>query len=262
AELEALGVEETHVGSALLGGTVRRALTAVEYAYNLVGTMEADNEEAYLEANETVAHKMALAANVSAKPRLMFLSFIEASPASDNFFLRYKGRGEQGIVMNLRNHMILRSSWILYPGCPLLRLCDALLASPDVPIAGTGNNLIQPIALDDAVEFLIEATDCREKGMDILEIGGADRISFKDFLRKVAQLKGITRIPEFKPKPTGLAGLAAKLRGAIGTSRADVHPTVLDLASRNATADLVGTARWLEHKPQGLDAALKDAMGV
>ncbi|MBZ0253532.1 MAG: NAD(P)H-binding protein [Candidatus Methylomirabilis sp.] len=257
-ELEGSGAEVV-VGAIDNAGTLRKCVTDVATVFHLVGSMEEMDEDKAEFANSISTYKLAIAANVSAAPRLIFLSVLGASPGSTNLFLRTKGRGEQAIIMNLRNHIILRSSYILAPGSALLRAADALLGKPKAMLFGAGDQQIQPIALDDVIEYLVEAMGYAEPLTKIVEIGGADRVGVRAFFEKVAALRGKSFNPRFAP--ASLAKPATWLARKFGMT-SDLSPTILDLLAHEATADLRKTSAILGHKPKGLDAALKEALGV
>jgi uncharacterized protein YbjT (DUF2867 family) len=53
-------------------------------------------------------------------------------------------------------------------------------------------NEVQPIAVRDVLTYLLEAR--QRDPMGIVDIGGADRLSFRDMLRQYGEIRGLTRI--------------------------------------------------------------------
>lgn len=53
-------------------------------------------------------------------------------------------------------------------------------------------NLVQPIAVRDVLTYLLEAR--QRDPMGIVDIGGADRLSFRDMLRQYGEIRGLKRI--------------------------------------------------------------------
>jgi len=86
-----------------------------------------------------------------------------------------------------------RASIILGVGSFSYALMKGLVEKLPVMIAPRWvNSLCQPIFVDDVLAYLIEALDVQVEG--IVEIGGADRLSFKDLMMAYARIRGLRRV--------------------------------------------------------------------
>jgi hypothetical protein len=68
--------------------------------------------------------------------------------------------------------------------------------------------LTQPIAIEDVLLYLLEAIDLKSPEHEVFEIGGPDRITYKNLLREYAQLKKLKRwivpVPVLSPGVSSL----------------------------------------------------------
>jgi len=52
----------------------------------------------------------------------------------------------------------------------------------------------QPIAIEDVVDYLVQALDLPLEGSRVFEIGGADQVSYGDIMREYARQCGLRRV--------------------------------------------------------------------
>ena len=90
------------------------------------------------------------------------------------------------------------------------RLARWLRRLPVVPLPGGGQALVRPIHQDDVTRCILAAMAQDWRGPDSLIIAGADRVSYADFVRAVAQAAGLRR-PRIAAVPAGLLRRAAAM---------------------------------------------------
>lgn len=135
--------------------------------------------------------------------------------------------------------------------------------------------LAQPIAVEDVISYLVAGLDKDISQSEVVEIGGADRVSYLGLLREYARIRGIRRIilpvPLLTPRLSSLwLGLVTPVYARVGRSliegvrnetvvrddRAlrefDVRPmsaaTALERALKNEDQELAQT-RWSDAYP-------------
>jgi hypothetical protein len=79
----------------------------------------------------------------------------------------------------------------------------------------------QPIAIEDAVEYLFLAADLDIEGSRVIEIGGPDRVSYRELMREYARQRGLRRamipVPVLSPRLSSLwLGLVTPVYARVG----------------------------------------------
>jgi hypothetical protein len=116
----------------------------------------------------------------------------------------------------------------------------------------------QPIAIDDLLDYLVQALEVPLAESRVLEIGGADRVSYGDLMREYARQRGLKRlmlrVPVLTPHLSSLwLGLVTPLYARVGRKLIESirHPTVV----RDPSALGVFALR-----PRGMRAAIAAAI--
>jgi uncharacterized protein YbjT (DUF2867 family) len=94
--------------------------------------------------------------------------------------------------------------------------------------------LAQPIAIQDLIEYLVQALEVPIGESTIAEIGGADRLSYADLMREYMRCRGLRRlmipVPVLTPRLSSLwLGLVTPLYARVGRKLLESvrHPTVV-----------------------------------
>ena len=90
------------------------------------------------------------------------------------------------------------------------RLARLLRRLPVVPLPGGGRALVRPIYQEDVTRCLRAAMAREWRGPESLIVAGADRVSYAEFVRAVAQAAGLRR-PRIVPVSAGLLQRVAPL---------------------------------------------------
>ena len=90
------------------------------------------------------------------------------------------------------------------------RLARMLRRLPVVPLPGGGRALVRPIHQDDVTRSLRAAIAAEWHRPETMVLAGADRVSYAEFVRAVAQAAGLPR-PRIVPLPARLLRLATPL---------------------------------------------------
>lgn len=108
-------------------------------------------------------------------------------------------REAEKIVESFENHLILRPCFVYGPGDGhgLGRLIELIEKSPVIPLFLNLKCRIQPIYIDDTVEYLTQAIQQDIRGAYIL--AGPEKINLNDFIKKGCEIKRKRRL--FIPLP-------------------------------------------------------------
>ena len=116
----------------------------------------------------------------------------------------------------------------------------------------------QPIAIEDVIDYLMEALDYTPHGSEIFEIGGADAISYEGIMREYAKIRGLKRL--IIPIPFLTPGLSSHWLALVTPLYARVGRQLIE-GVRNDT--LVTDRRAVEVfsvKPRGIGEAIQRAL--
>jgi len=120
------------------------------------------------------------------------------------------------------------------------------------------NTSTQPIAVEDVIAYLKQALDLEINGSRIVEIGGADQVTYLDLMKEYARQRGLKRwmipVPVLSPRLSSLwLGLVTPVYARVGRELVD--------SLRNETIVRDGSANDLfSIRPLGSREALKRAL--
>jgi len=244
------------VGDLLEPRTLAPAFEGVDAAYYLVHSM---GSAADFEARDrTAARNFAQAARRAGVRRVIYLGGLGRG---DDLSRHLRSRHEVGQI--LREHgpptLELRASIVLGSGSLSFELIRALVERLPLMITPRWVEIeAQPIAIDDLLEYLVRALALPLPGSLILEIGGADRVSYGDLMREYARQRGLRRVmlkvPFLAPGLSSLwLGLVTPLFARVGRKLIESirHPTVVEDDSAPAVFGL---------RPVGMSAAIAAAI--
>ena len=116
----------------------------------------------------------------------------------------------------------------------------------------------QPIAIEDVIAYLMQALDLKINGSSIIEIGGADQVSYLDLMKEYARQRGLKRwmipVPVLSPRLSSLwLGLVTPVYARVGRELVDSLRNETVVRDRSA-ADLFSI------RPLGFREALTRAL--
>jgi uncharacterized protein YbjT (DUF2867 family) len=116
----------------------------------------------------------------------------------------------------------LRASIVIGSGSTSFEMIRALVDRLPVMVTPRWvGTLTQPIAIEDVLEYLVEAADVDLTGGRVVEIGGAERVSYGDLMREYARQRGLRRlmipVPVLSPRLSSLwLGLVTPVYARVG----------------------------------------------
>ena len=247
---------EVERGDLLDEESLGRALKGVHTAYYLIHSMEARGS--FAEKDRAAAGNFARAASEAGVQRIIYLGALgtgnELSP-------HLASRQEVGRILRESEVPTIefRASVIIGSGSLSYEMVRSLVERLPVMITPKWvRTMAQPIAVEDVIEYLLEARDIKLGGSVIYEIGGADRISYDGIMKEYARQRGLKRfmipVPFVTPLLSSLwLGLVTPLYRKVGRK--------LIKGVRNETIVRDASARNVFRvKPRGIREAIERAM--
>lgn len=190
-------------GDLLRPETLKEAFEGVDTAFFLVHTMQGG--EGFHERDLDCARNFAQAARAAGVRRIVYLG---ALGRSDDGALSKHLRSRQAVADELRAHgpdvLEFRAGVIVGSGSLSFELIRDLTERLPVMICPRWvYTLAQPIAIRDVLSYLVGSIDA-EGGSHVVEIGGAQRLSYGDMMMGYAKARGLRRymipVPVLTPR--------------------------------------------------------------
>jgi uncharacterized protein YbjT (DUF2867 family) len=210
-------------GDVLAPETLAAALRDVDTAFYLIHSMgDSGNFE---DLEREAARNFAEAARSAGVRRIIYLSGLGRGDLSPHLSSRQEvgkvlaGTGVQTIEF--------RSSVLIGSGSLSFELIRALVNHLPVMITPTWVRLpTQPIAVEDVLDYLLEAIEHPMTESDVFEIGAPDVITYAELMREYARQRGLRRVlipvPVLSPRLSSLwLGLVTPLYARIGRKLID-----------------------------------------
>ncbi len=220
-------------GDALDGAAVERALCGIDTAYYLIHSMASGEDFAARDRN--AAEIFGAAAAAAGVRRIVYLGGLGEGAAHLSAHLR--SRQETGDRLRASGVPVVefRASVVLGSGSLSFEMIRALVERLPVMVCPRWVAVAtQPIAVEDAIAYLVAAIDLPPGAERIYEIGGPDRVTYGDLMREYARQRGLRRwlipVPVLTPRLSSLwLGLVTPLYARVGRKLVDSlqNPTIV-----------------------------------
>jgi len=244
-------------GDVLDRESLRSALSGVEVAYYLVHSMASAGD--FETEDREAARNFAAAARDAGVGRIVYLGGLGREPGLSRHL---RSRQEVGRILRASGvpTLELRASIVIGSGSLSFEMVRALVQK--LPIMITPRWVIQPcqpLSIEDLVAYLVAAAEVDLDESVVVEIGGADRVSYMDIMRELARQRGLRRfmirVPVLTPRLSSLwLGLVTPVYARVGRQLVD--------SIQNATVVDDDSARRLFPSivPRGIRAAIARAL--
>jgi NADH dehydrogenase len=146
--------------------------------------------------------------------QFIHLSAIGARDDATYPYLYSKWQGEQAVIQSGVPYTILRPSILFGPGDGFVNVLAGLVrVFPVVPVAGSGKNTFQPMAVEDLARCVAGAAGRADLLGKVIEVGGPDHLSYNDILDAVVRACKTRRLKLHVPSPA--VRLAVRLMEAL-----------------------------------------------
>ncbi len=243
--------------------SVEPAMQGVGTAYYLVHAM-AEGEAGFADRDRVAARAFGEAALRAGVDRIVYLGGLGS--ADDELSEHLESRQETGRLLAESGPPVLelRAGMVIGAGSASFRMLSDLVRR--LPLMVTPKWVAtrsQPIAIGDVVRFLLRAADVSvTQHHTIVEIGGADVLSYRQMMQRVASARGshlaIVTVPVLTPR---LSSLWCGLVTSVPTSIA--RPLIEGLRNETIVRDDSAARLFSDIHPVGfmeaLDAAQREA---
>ena len=212
--------------------TLGRAFQNVDVAYYLIHSMAAGEDFEDLE-QETAEH-FARAAREAGVKRIIYLGGLGQS---GDLSPHLASRQRVGQILRASGvpTVELRASVIIGSGSLSFEMIRALVEK--LPVMTTPRwvqSNAQPIAIEDVLDYLMASLDIKLESSEVVEIGGANVVSYRDLMLEYARQRNLGRrivpVPFLTPKVSSLwLGLVTPVYARVGRHLVDSlrHDTVV-----------------------------------
>lgn len=185
---------EVASGDLLDSTSLRSACEGIEIAYYLVHSMSA-GEQGFEERDRRAAEHFAEAAKQAGIKKIIYLGGLGENDTSLSHHLR--SRQEVGHILRGSGIPVteFRAAIIVGSGSVSFEMIRYLTERLPVMICPKWvTSLCQPIAIRDVLRYLVEAAAESSSDGKILEIGGRDRLTYRDMMLGYAKVRGLKRL--------------------------------------------------------------------
>lgn len=247
-------------GDLLDPASLAAAFAGVDTAYYLVHSMGAAGGDFY-QRESVSAHNFAEAARAAGVRRIIYLGGL--GTADDRLSSHLASRQHTGRLLceSGSETIEFRASVILGSGSLSFEMIRGLVDRLPVMITPRWvDTLAQPIAVEDAVAYLLAALDVPvRESCTVYEIGGADRVSYGGVMQAYARSQGlrryVLRVPLLTPRLSAAwLALVTPLYYRVGRHLLEGVRNETVVTSDAAQRDFPGI------KPMGVDAAIARAL--
>jgi len=180
-------------GSSFDRESLRKALRGIDVAYYLIHSMGATRGD-FRELDRVSAENFRDACIDEGVKRIIYLGGLGVRECASKHLL---SRIETGEILSARPDRIqtiwFRAAMIIGAGSASFEILWNFVEKAPVMVAPSSiNTLTQPIAVDDVLSYLFDARDLDVQGNLVIDIG-SEILSFRDMLKKTADLIGVKR---------------------------------------------------------------------
>lgn len=253
-----LGQVEVVAGDCLQADTLPAALAGVDAAFYLVHSMAAGRQ--FEQRDLVAARHFGQAARAAGVRRIIYLGGLgEASPALSKHLRSRQETGhalrESGVpVTEFRAAVIVGSGSLSFE---IIRYLTERL--PVMICPRWVYTRAQPIAIRDVLDYLVAALETPDSAGCVLEIGGADVLTYGDMLRGYARVRGLRRwlipVPVLTPRLSSYwVHLVTPVPAAIA------QPLIEGLRNDVVVRDHSARRLFPHIRPMGYEAAVRHAL--
>jgi len=232
------------------------ALAGVDTAFYLVHSMQAGPE---FEGREREAvTNFALAARHAGVRRIIYLGGLGQGDALSPHM---RSRAETGNILRASGIPVieLQASIVIGSGSASFELIRALVERLPVMITPRWvHTAAQPIAIEDAIEYLVEAIEVPAEAGLVVEIGGSEVSSYLGIMREYARQRGLRRW--FVAVPLLSPGLSSRWLTLITPVYASIGRCLIESVRTPSVVRKGEASRRFRVRPMGIRRAIERAL--
>lgn len=235
--------------------SLREAMRGVDTAYYLVHSMGSATD--FAEQDRRAAENFAGAALKAGVRRIVYLGGLGSGPALSPHLA---SRQEVGRILRESGVPTLefRASIIIGSGSVSFEMIRSLVDRLPVMVTPRWVRIrAQPIAVEDVIAYLIAALDVETEG-SVVEIGGADRVSYQEIMLEYARQRGLKRL--MIPVPVLTPRLSSLWLGLVTPVYASIGRELIDSIPHETLVNDDAAARLFDVRPRGIKESITRAL--
>ena len=245
-------------GDALKPETLAPAMEGVWAAYYLIHSL-ADTKE-YRERDKIVARDFGRAAKETGIERIVYLGGL--GDPEDSLSVHLRSRQETGAALLEAGVPVteFRAAVIVGSGSLSFEMIRYLAERLPVMICPRWvYTRIQPTAIEDVLSYLVGALEVPESAGRIIEVGGADVLTYGDMMKGYARVRGLRRL--LIPVPVLTPRLSAHwVHWMTPVNAGIVYPLIEGLRNEVVVRDDTAKRLFPGIEPVGYDTAVRHAL--
>jgi nucleoside-diphosphate-sugar epimerase/predicted dehydrogenase len=254
------GDVETVQGDVRDADSLRRLLEGCQAVYHLAAATSAgaSRDQALREAiNVGGTRNLIEACRAVGVQRVIVMSSQSVKRERQAAYGRTKKQADEMLLASGLDVTILRPTIVYGPGAKgifaqMVKLIEAL---PIVPIIGSGRYQTQPTYIEDVAQAAEAALKSPASIGQTYDLGGADRIEFREFIRRIAEARNLKK--RLVNVPIWMVMLGARLLGLVMKRPPITVDNVLGVI-QETQIDLEPARHDLAYNPVGLEAGLRE----
>jgi uncharacterized protein YbjT (DUF2867 family) len=247
---------EVVAGDLLDRASLDAALSGIGTAYYLVHSM--GDAADFGEVDRRAAKNFAASASQAGVHRIVYLGGLGSG---DSLSAHLASRHEVGEILRGSGvpTLELRASIVIGAGSASFETIRSLVESlPLIPAPRSVSTAAQPIALDDVLQYLVAAEAIRLLQSEIMEIGGADRVSYAEVMREYARQRNLTRA--IVPVPMMTTRVSELILASLGPRHGRIAAAMVSSLRNETVVQRRAAAALMAVRPRGLGAAIERAL--
>lgn len=236
--------------------SLQKALVGVDVAYYLVHSMAAGDE--FASRDRQGAENFAVVAKECGVGRIIYLGGL----GSDRELSKHlSSRQEVGECLRSTGITTIefRASIIIGSGSLSFEMIRALVSKLPVMVTPRWTRtLSQPIAVEDVIEYLIAGLDVKCRESTVVEIGGADKVSYLDIMKEFSRQRNLKRI--IIPVPILSTYISSLWLGFVTPVYAGIGRKLIDSVRNETVVTNNLAAEMFTIRPRGIRQAVERAL--
>ena len=188
--------------------SIARAVAGADVVVNCVGLLAQSGAQTFNAIHVDGARAVAKAAREAGARGMVHVSAIGADTNGKADYARTKAAGEQAVLQEFPNAIVLRPSIVFGPEDEFFNRFAAMSRiSPMLPLIGSGLTKFQPVYVGDLALAVANIANGAGAAGKIYELGGPEKLSFRTLLERTLDYTDRKRM--LMPMPFWLATLQA-----------------------------------------------------
>jgi uncharacterized protein YbjT (DUF2867 family) len=247
---------EVVYGDSLDPGSLQDVMSGVHTAYYFIHSLGSDQD--FEELDRQSAHIFSEAARKAGVQKIIYLGGLSRGK---DLSPHLASRLEVGRILRESGvpTMEFRASIVIGSGSLSFEMVRALVEK--LPVMTTPRwvrTLAQPIAVEDVLDYLMEALDKPLEESAVFEIGGADQVSYDGIMREYARQRGLRRL--IIPVPVLTPHLSSHWLSLVTPIYFNVGRKLIEGVRNDSTVRDTSALIYFSVKPRSLSEAVSRAL--